>query len=329
MIGSIVPILIRRQTQAMWRQSMLTISIISIGVAVMILLGSLVNALADKMLMLGIAARPHAQILALAHEDGGSTAARSTAPAAPTIPHWRSLIETIEHGIPDAKAAGMVIGVGDVRIGSHREAVTISGIDPQRHPDIIALPSWTLRGSPWAMDQASVLIGVSLAKRLGVDVGDDLIVAAGDRRGSTLRIVAVLSSGFQVVDDGQVFIEMSTASEMLGLAGQATDIAIRFADPLQAAGWADRLRAWSGNRVRVWSDDNRQAEVGLLVQSAIAWTIRVAMAIAIAVSITSITSLAIISRQREIGIHGLDVLPDALAVSLVNRYLDLKARGSL
>lgn len=34
-------------------------------------------------------------------------------------------------------------------------------------------------------------------------------------------------------------------------------------------------------------------------------------------------------RQREIGIHGLDVLPDALAVSLVNRYLDLKARGSL
>jgi uncharacterized protein (DUF58 family) len=34
-------------------------------------------------------------------------------------------------------------------------------------------------------------------------------------------------------------------------------------------------------------------------------------------------------RQREIGIHGLDVLPDELAVSLVNRYLDLKARGTL
>lgn len=153
----------------------------------------------------------------------------------------------LDHGIPDPKAVAaklvgnpLVVGVTDrtqflAQVSNGRDATYVVGtaIDPQTDARVFGLKGHTAGsffggGAGGGPFDRRIVMGKSLAERLGVKLGDSIILSAQTRYGSQnadyFRIVGLLSTGDPLIDTGAIFITYAAANDFLDLGGLVTEM---------------------------------------------------------------------------------------------------------
>ncbi len=112
--------------------------------------------------------------------------------------------------------------------------VTMVGIDPDREREISQIDEAVIEGTYLDTNSArSIVIGDKLADLMEVELGDRVVLTASQAHGGELsqemfRVSGIFHMAVDGMDKGMVFISLGKAQQMLNLAGEVHEIALKF-----------------------------------------------------------------------------------------------------
>ncbi len=139
---------------------------VAIGVAVLIVVLSVMNGFERELRERILSVTSHATVTAFGAGLADWPALRGTALRNPRVAGVAPFVE------------GEALLIGDVA-GGRSQAATVQGVDPAREPEVSALGERLTDGSFAALRPGAfqVLLGAALAAKLGVKTGDPVVIA--------------------------------------------------------------------------------------------------------------------------------------------------------
>ena len=158
-------------------------------------------------------------------------------------------MQSIEHVV---SADPLVIREALVRTRNGVEGAVLHGLPPER---VQTLLSTTLEGG--------VGVGAEISRRLGLSVGDTIVIYASDGNGTqatpilfSSRIDAVIQTGMQSIDESLIAMDLTSLRSALRLPDHgATHVAVALDDPYLAEPVAQRIaESELGLMIITWHD---------------------------------------------------------------------------
>ncbi len=288
-------------------QSLLIIAGVAMGVTVMVFLSSLITGLQVSLLDKTLGTQAHV-VIRPAEERArpllGEQVVRrveTTAQRTRSIDGWQQLIVALDDEAEVvAVSPSATAPVFAVR-GNGTEAVVVKGIVPERFARVIAISDRMQRGELSVADRGAV-IGVGLAAKLGIDVGDRLRLQAADGTSELFDVRGLFDVGNRAANDVWVLVSLRNAQTLLALTGGVSVIELRTQDLFTAEALATRLRGRSDLEVESWMAANAELLVALRSQASSSSVIQVFVILAVAIGIASVLVVSVTQRSREIGI---------------------------
>ena len=289
-------------------QTVLIMAGVTGGVAVIIFLTTLITQLQASVVERTLGIQAHVVIRPLEEVNRRSLPPQSTAaivqPRAQrlrSVDQWEA-VARLAADTPGVVAVSPVVsGAGFAIRGTASRAVALLGIDPERHKRIVRMDQYMTLGR-FEVSGANTVIGVELAKDLGVTVGDKIRMVSAEGRDDLLTIVGVFDIGNRDLNRRWVFVSIKLAQSLLDLPGGVSNVDLSVTEIFEAERIADRLRLQTGLTVESWMQTNAQLLSALRNQSVSFTLIRTFVAIIVAVGIASVLVVSVVQKQREIGI---------------------------
>jgi ABC-type lipoprotein release transport system permease subunit len=209
------------------RRTFLTGLIIGIGLAAMIFVDAYIVGMKDSMISSATSSfLGQAQIHRQGFLDSQNVGL--------TISQPERVTEQL-HGDPDVRAfTERTLSFGTISAPADIASVVIYGIAPETEKPLSKIDESMIDGSYLSADQnSSALIGQRLAERLGVAVGDRIVLTvsragSGELSQTLFRVGGIFNMHINELDSLTVFVTLKSAQSMLGIDGRVHEIAIRF-----------------------------------------------------------------------------------------------------
>ena len=104
-------------------------------------------------------------------------------------------------------------------------------IEPEREAKVTKIKEQIVKGRYLEIDKAEILISKSTAEKLGLKVGDYIIVNAINKYGNTnpmdFRVAGIFNFNYPMMDDRYFFIDYNAAQNLLFTDGNATHLVLK------------------------------------------------------------------------------------------------------
>jgi putative ABC transport system permease protein len=229
------------------------------------------------------------------------------------------LSEAVPFG-PDVEALvdstpGIAARAGRIRFGvllnndDKSEPAMGLAIEPAREAGILRLPEFIARGEYLSGADNEVVLGRGLAGKLGVGVGDTLVLitrtAYGSPTGANLVVRGIVNSGIGQVDQRHFFITVAAAQQLLDLSGMVSEVIIMLKDRTQAsalaAGLQERLLAAGHDRLAARSYRSDPMMALFSMAEAVYFLIYIIILLVASTAIINTMLMVVFERTREIG----------------------------
>ncbi|MCF7804395.1 MAG: FtsX-like permease family protein [Candidatus Marinimicrobia bacterium] len=209
------------------RRTILASLAIGVGLAALIFTDALVKGMEDNMIQSATASfLGEGQI----HREGY----RKTQEVEMTIANLDTVIRQLDNSDIVAEYTRRMMSFGMATSPSNVQAVNIVGVDPAQEQPLSQIDEAVVEGNYFIGNNSrDILIGKELAEILKVELGKRLVVTlaeaeTGDLVQEMFRISGIFRFGIDEMDRGMAFIRLPKAQSMLGLQGEAHEIAIKF-----------------------------------------------------------------------------------------------------
>jgi lipoprotein-releasing system permease protein len=293
-------------------QTALILTGITIGVGVIVFLTALIDGLQANMIGRTLGVQAHISIKA--PEDTVQPAFDREGKPLPylsyseprtqrlqSIPRWQRVADGVAQLPGVVSVSAMVSGSAFAVRGDSEKQVALMGVELDDYVRIVPLDKYLVAGR-LRIAAGEALIGVELAKDLGVGVGDKLRILTANNTSQTFLISGLFAVGIRDLDRRWVFLPRRNAQNLLGLDGGVTHIDVTVADLWNATAVADVIGARYDVVSESWMHSNKQLMTGLNSQRASSGIIRFFVLISVAFGIASVLAVSVVQKQREIGI---------------------------
>jgi putative ABC transport system permease protein len=285
------------------RRSVITALAISVGLAGMIAMDTLMNG-ADKQGTRNIVDFETGQLEVFAkgyyREEGAfplDTVIKQPDPLAAAV-----------RAVPGVKAAtGRLKFPARLSNGVDELPVMGIGIDRERESSVFATPRAVIAGNYLAAPD-DALIGAELARDMKVEVGDILTVLVRDRNGTynafDFNVRGLLSTGHPLLDRNAVLMDLETARNLMAMPGQITELCVTTADdPKRIAAIKAEIvrRIGPGYEVYAWDELNAAIFRIMGMKRFFGFLVGLVVLIIAAVGIVNTMLMAVMERVPEIG----------------------------
>lgn len=278
------------------------------GVAVIVFLSQLISQLQATIIdrVLGsqahVVMRPLEEANQRALNDPASIAViEPRAQRLRSIDQWEAMVKLAEAQPRVVAVSPVVSGPAFALRGRASKSVALMGVDADRYRRIVKMDGYMTRGT-FHVDGTNAIIGIELAKDLGVTVGDKVFVRAAGGRDELLQITGLFDIGNKDLNRRWVFTTMKLAQSLLDLPGGVSNIDITVTDIFDAQEVSERLQAGSGLTVDSWMTTNSQLLAALRNQTVSNNLIRSFVIVIVALGISSVLVVSVVQKQKEIGI---------------------------
>lgn len=186
---------------------------------------------------------------------------------------------------------------------SGQESVMLNGIRLQDHLAVTNLSSALTSGSleDFQTDPARVMLGIKLADRLDVRVGEYITIETpGGSR--SYRVAAIFESGVDLIDRRRIFCHLSEARALLRLPFSGALFQIAVEDPDQAEAMAAHMQKTLRHRVVSWQERERTwLEVFTALRASSAITVSTIIFIS-GLGMFNTLAMLVLEKTREIAI---------------------------
>lgn len=291
-------------------QSTLIITGVTVGVAVIVFLTTLIDSLQASLIdrVLGsqahIVVRPQEEVARPSLPRGGVAIAAHVEPRAQrlrSIDQWEQTYPLLERTPGVIAASPMVSGPAFATRGSASKSVVLMGVDADRYRRIVKLDADIVAGV-FRIAGTDALIGTELAKDLGVTVGDKLRITTAEGGADVLTIAGIFDVGNRDLNRRWVFTTLRVSQTLLDLPGGVTNIDLGVAQIFEAEDIAGRIAGATGLQADSWMRTNAQLLAALRNQTISNRMIRSFVVVIVALGIASVLVVSVVQKQKEIGI---------------------------
>ena len=274
-------------------QSGLTVLGVAVGVMVLIVALSLTNGFIDELLRSTLQATPHVTLFGF---DGD------------TLEHDPSLAAHIaEH--PEVQAAApylanraLIARRADRQrgISGRQDYTQILGILPELHQQVLELA--VLERYQDQLDDQGIILGLSLARNLGVFVGDEVFIRDIQGNSRTFTVVATFQVGNELIDSVTSFTALEPLQSFARSPGQISGYHLRLRDPEQAGAVAEELSLQLGLLGSAWQQLFGTLIEQLQLQKALISVVTFLIVLVAAMGIANILIVTVAEKTEEIAI---------------------------
>jgi lipoprotein-releasing system permease protein len=217
------------------------------------------------------------------------------------VQRWQQVAALIRESPGVIAVAPTVNGPAFALRGEGSKAVAIRGLDPVKYSAIVDLAPRIVAGS-LRITGFQAVVGVELAKDLGLVVGDKLRLLVGNGATAVYTVVGTLDIGNKDLNERWVLVPLRAAQTLFGLEGGVSTIEVKVDAIFSAQPIASRLAAQTGLAAESWMTSNSQLLVGLRSQSSSSIMIQTFVILAVALGIASVLAVSVVQKSKEIGI---------------------------
>jgi lipoprotein-releasing system permease protein len=291
-------------------QTLLIVTGVGVGVAVIVFLSALINGLQASLVDRTLGTQAHVVVRlpdelprALSATDDSTVISERIRPAQRprSIAGWQQ-VESVIDGLPEVVAsAPTVAGSAFALRGTASRSVAVRGVSPESYLRVVRIERYVTSGS-FRLTGAEAVIGVELARDLGAQVGDKIRLLAAEGRGGAFSVTGIFDLGNKDLNQRWVFVSLRAAQTMFDLQGGISTIELTVARLFGAEEAARRIHERTGLEADSWMTLNSQLLIGLESQSASSYLIQVFVVVAVAFGIASVLAVSVVQKSREIGI---------------------------
>lgn len=189
--------------------------------------------------------------------------------------------------------------------------VRIEGVDPRREAAFTELDEKVQSGRYLRDDdRLHAYIGVELARRLDLDIGDRFVLTAqgttGEVEGQLVRVAGIFRSAIQEVDEGLIHVPIETVRTWLHAENEVTTLALllesaRATDPVIEALEA-ALGEEPGIRILGWREVSPDLDSAIRIDDYGNYLFHGILFAIVALAILNAILISVLGRRREFGI---------------------------
>ncbi len=214
-----------------------------------------------------------------------------------------------------AGVAPYVQGLVFVQHAGRVHTPLLRGIDVEREKQVSRLPQSMVAGA-FALGPEDVIIGMELARRLGLRVGSRILLYSPQHFTSgrdeislpaEMTVAGIFEIGMWEYDVGFVLAPLGAARELCGLEQGVHALRVMARDPYQAGAVAARIAArlerdFPGMECRTWMDLNRQLFDALRVEKHMMFFLLIFIVLVAAFGLTNTLIVEVVQKTKEIGL---------------------------
>jgi putative ABC transport system permease protein len=345
----------------LWRNprgTLLTALALGLGLALLLISSGLLDGGHEQTVADGVQLGPgHVVLQAKGYQDSGDQDLVLTAPEVTSIDEF---LQTPPMKRTLRGVSARLLATGLLSSAANASGVAIIGVRPQDERSVSLIPQRIVQGTYLADDSsASVVIGVELARKLGVKVGSKVVLmtqvigksafadrgksafadgeksAAADKTGSggemkstLLRVRGIFRTGLQPVDAGVIHLPLGVAQNLLGIEDhQVTQIALVLEQENDSVLVANDLRKLlSGKPVEIltWRESMPMLAQILRLDRSFNYVMNVVVLTMVGLGILNTILMRVLERRYEFGVcAALGLRPRQLAAMIIGESLAL------
>ncbi len=214
---------------------------------------------------------------------------------------WPQLLAELRRRPEVTAASPTVAGSAFALRGTANRSVALRGVDPESYSGILDLRTKLTEGA-FDLTGTHIVVGVELAKELGLSVGDTLRLTAPEDRSEVFTISGLFDVGNKDLNLRWVFVSLREGQTMMNLSGGVSTVEVKVRDIFSAEKEAREIRAATGLKTDSWMTLNSELLIGLRGQNSSSVMIQFFVIIAVMLGIASVLVVSVIQKGRQIGI---------------------------
>jgi len=270
-------------------QSFLIVLGIGVGVSVQIFIGLLIDSLQTSLINQTVGTSPH---ISITHVDGELF--DETSPS----------LAPVENDARLTKVQPLLDRNVFILQGEDNATALLRGSRFDASDDIFNLEASLTEGSLPA-DTESIVIGTGLAEALDLKLDDRITLRTAANREQEYRIAGIFDLKVANLNKAWIFTNLETSQQLFEVGSQISSLELQVADVFSADTIATELTADvndPGFTISNWKEENEQLLGALQGQSISSYMIQVFVLLSVVIAITSILSITVMQKSREIGI---------------------------
>jgi lipoprotein-releasing system permease protein len=214
---------------------------------------------------------------------------------------WYNLFE--KNSMVEAYSPQIVAQVLASR-GNISQAARLVGSQPHRQTLVTNIEKYMLQGRFKDISSGGnrIIIGGKLAEKLGVTVGETLLLSVGKNIPRPFKIVGTFLLGVKSVDETTIFGSLSDVQMINGTPGRISDIAVRLRDVSKAESIATHWSLLGAEKIQSWDQANEGIMSVFKTQDIVRNFMTISILIVAAFGIYNILNMAVNNKRREISI---------------------------
>lgn len=216
---------------------------------------------------------------------------------------WPAMLEAA-NAVEGAIAAPALSGGVALRFAGRNEALSLQGIDPRVANQIVNLDEDLQGGSLADLEnvQNGIIISTQVARRLGANLGDTVVISSSAGVVQRARIVAFLDSDARAGSEALAYALLRTAQVLFARPNIVNQIHVRLTDPDAAQQVAAVLEARWGYKWESWQERSRDIMNALVVRNIIMYAVISAILLVASFGVYTVISTNVTEKRRDIAI---------------------------
>ena len=209
--------------------------------------------------------------------------------------------------LPGAVAAPSLTGAVAIRFAGRTEPLALNGIDPRIEGRLAKIEDSLVGGRLIDLEARpdGIIITRPLADRIGVHLGDTLVVSASSGVTQRMRVLALVEpdarAGFYA-GDNTAYGLLRTAQVLFARPNVVNQLHIKLAQPDTAEADAKRLEARWGYKWQSWQERSKDILNLLVVRNVIMYAVISAILLVASFGIYTAVSTSVADKRRDIAI---------------------------
>lgn len=235
----------------------------------------------------------------------GAVELRNVKPRTETrgIRQYKQKLAVVER-LPGVRVAPVLAGQGIITFAGRDVGVTVSGIVPERMLNVSTIEEDMVHGRLEDLDTNpnGIIIGQQLSDRFGIDMGDNLSVAAPSGQVRVFKVVGIFRTGNQGYDESQTFAALKRVQALMDRPNVANNFVLQLDDPMLARDAAARIETLIGYKAVSWQEASEDITSLLKVRNIIMYSVVSAILVVASFGIYNVISTVVLEKTRDIAI---------------------------